>query len=45
MIELISEKCQDKYAIKELQIKINEIIKEFNKSCTPQVPVPEKNES
>ena len=37
-IEPISEKCQDQYAIKELQIKINELIEAFNKSCEPQTP-------
>ncbi len=37
-IEPISEKCQDQYAVKELQIKINELIEAFNKSCEPQTP-------
>ncbi len=37
-IELLDNKCQDQYAIKELQDKVNEVIVAFTKSCTPQTP-------
>ena len=41
IIEPVDEICQDQFAIKELQLKLNEVIAAFNASITPQTPTPQ----